>query len=84
MEPKNPSVIYINTFQNAAYRSEDSGATWNRIEGYRFKWGQRAMPDINNPGMLFLSTYGGSVFYGPAKGIPGASEDIENMPEGWW
>ena len=84
MEPKNPSVIYINTFQNAAYRSEDSGATWNRIEGYRFKWGQRAMPDVNNPGMLYLSTYGGSVFYGPAKGIPGAFEDIENMPEGWW
>ncbi len=84
MEPKNPAVIYINTFHNAAYRSEDSGATWNRIEGYRFKWGQRAMPDVNNPGMLFLSTYGGSVFYGPAKGIPGAPDDIENMPEGWW
>lgn len=46
--------------------------------------GQRAVPDINNPGMIFLSTYGGSVFYGPATGIPGAFEDIENMPDGWW
>ncbi|MBK7713752.1 MAG: hypothetical protein IPJ37_24630 [Bacteroidales bacterium] len=62
MEPKDPSVIYINTFQNAAYRSEDSGVSWKRIEGYRFKWGQRAIPDVNNPGMLYLSTYGGSVF----------------------
>jgi photosystem II stability/assembly factor-like uncharacterized protein len=84
MEPENHSTIYINTFQNAAYYSEDSGSTWNRIEGYRFKWGQRAMPDVNNPGMLYLSTYGGSVFHGPAKGIPGAPDDIENMPEGWW
>jgi hypothetical protein len=84
IDPLNPDLIYINTFQNAAYRSEDSGESWKRIEGYRFKWGQKAIPDINNPGMLFLTTYGGSVFYGPAKGIAGAPDDIENMPEGWW
>ncbi len=84
MDPADPGKIYINTFQNAAYRSTDAGKTWKRIEGYRFKWGQRAVPDINNPGMLFLSTYGGSVFYGPAAGVPGAADDITNMPEGWW
>ena len=84
MDPDSPEAIYINTFQNAAYRSNDAGNSWNRIEGYRFKWGQRAVPDINNPGMLFLTTYGGSVFYGPAAGVPGAGDDIINMPEGWW
>jgi photosystem II stability/assembly factor-like uncharacterized protein len=84
MDPLEPEKIYINTFQNAAYRSTDYGNTWNRIEGYRFKWGQRAVPDINNPGMLFLTTYGGSVFYGPAAGVPDASDDVLNMPEGWW
>ncbi len=84
MDPADTKVIYINTFQNAAYRTTDAGKSWTRIEGYRFKWGQRAIPDINNPGMLFLSTYGGSVFYGPAKGVPGAGDDILNMPEGWW
>jgi len=84
LDPSHPETIFINTFQNAAYRSEDSGITWKRIEGYRFKWGQRAIPDINNPGMLFLTTYGGSVFYGPAEGIPGSPDDILNMPEGWW
>jgi photosystem II stability/assembly factor-like uncharacterized protein len=84
LDPNHPNVIYINTFQNSAYRSEDSGTTWKRIEGYRFKWGQRAIPDINNPGMLFITTYGGSVFYGPAEGVPGWPDDILNMPEGWW
>jgi photosystem II stability/assembly factor-like uncharacterized protein len=84
IDPKESNVLYINTFQNAAYRSENYGESWKRIEGYRFKWGQRAIPDINNRGMLFLTTYGGSVFYGPAKGIPNASDDIVNMPEGWW
>jgi hypothetical protein len=34
--------------------------------------------------MLFLSTYGGSIYYGPAAGDPSASDDIVNMPEGWW
>ncbi len=84
MNPAWPNVIFINTFQNAAFRSDDYGETWNRLEGYRFKWGQRAIPDINHPGMLYLTTYGGSVFYGPANGVPGAFEDIENMPESWW
>jgi hypothetical protein len=84
MDPTQSEILYFNTFQNAAYRSEDSGDTWQRIEGYRFKWGQRAVPDVNNPDMLYLTTYGGSVFHGPAKGFPGASDDITNMPEGWW
>lgn len=84
IDPNRTHVIFINTFQNAAYRSDDSGETWKRLEGYRFKWGQRAVPDINHPGMLYLTTYGGSVFYGPAKGVPGVFEDIENMPNGWW
>jgi len=84
IDPFNPNTIFINTFHNAAYRSDDRGDTWRRLEGYRFKWGQRAIPDVNNPGMLFLTTYGGSVHYGPAEGVPGAFEDIENVPESWW
>lgn len=78
------SLIYINTFQNAAYRSTDAGSNWQRIEGYRFKWGQKAIPDVHHPGMLYLTTYGGSVFYGPDAGIPDAADDITNMPENWW
>ena len=84
IDRQHPENIFINTFQNAAYGSDDSGNSWKRIEGYRFKWGQRAIPDINNPGMLFLTTYGGSVYYGPAAGDPGTKDDIVNMPEGWW
>ncbi|MEA2062883.1 MAG: hypothetical protein U9P14_04220, partial [Gemmatimonadota bacterium] len=84
LDPRDPNTIFINTFQNAAFRSDDRGETWERIQGYRFKWGQRAIPDPENPGMLFLTTYGGSVYYGPARGVPDAFEDIENMPDGWW
>jgi photosystem II stability/assembly factor-like uncharacterized protein len=84
LDPENSDIVYINTFQNAAYRSEDAGENWERIKGYRFKWGQRPVPDPNNPGMLFLTTYGGSVFYGPAKGVENEKQVIKNMPENWW
>jgi photosystem II stability/assembly factor-like uncharacterized protein len=84
IDPENANILYLNTFQNAAYRSADFGESWSRIEGFRFKWGQRPVPDPHNPGMLFLTTYGGSVFYGPAEGLKGTFEGIQNMPEGWW
>lgn len=83
IDPKHPGEIFINTFQNAAYHSRDYGENWERIKGYRFKWGQRVIPDIYHPGMLYLTTYGGSVFYGPAEGVADAT-DIGNMPNEWW
>ncbi|HUU26556.1 MAG TPA: hypothetical protein VM123_01985 [archaeon] len=84
IHPKNPKTIFINTFQNAAFRSDDCGDTWRRLEGYRFKWGQRPNLDPNDPEMIYLTTYGGSVYYGPANGVPGAFEDLENLPAAWW
>ncbi len=83
IDSRNPKMIFINTFQNAAFRSDDRGETWKRLEGYRFKWGQRPNLDPRNPGWIYLTTYGGSVFRGPAAGVPGAFEDIENLPENW-
>ena len=82
--PGDKRTIYINTFQNAAYCSEDAGKTWNRIKGYRFKWGHRPVPDPRNPDKLFLTTYGGSVFYGDDRGMPLEFGKIENIPDSWW
>ncbi len=64
LDRSQPATIYINTFDLAAYRSGDSGATWNKLEGYDFKWGHRPVPDPHNPGMLFLTTFGGGLQYG--------------------
>jgi len=81
MDGRKHNTIYINTFHNSAFRSDDRGNSWYRLGGYNFKWGQRAIPDPHHPEMLYLTTYGGSVFYGPATGVPGAFEDIENYPD---
>lgn len=81
VDPADPSVVVINTFDSAAFRSEDRGTSWKRLGGYNFKWGQRPIFDPVNPGMLYLTTFGGSVYHGPATGAPGAFEDIENLPD---
>jgi hypothetical protein len=80
VDPRSQGTVYLGTFNSALYRSDDRGQTWRRLGGYNFKWGHRPVLDIHNPGMLYLTTFGGSVFHGPADGVPGAFEDIENLP----
>ena len=74
--PDNPSVLFIVTFDSAAWRSEDSGKTWSRLRGYNFKWGHRPVIDPYNKDMLYITTFGSSVWYGPAAGDEHAFEDI--------
>jgi photosystem II stability/assembly factor-like uncharacterized protein len=76
VDPKNPSILYLVTFNSAAYRSEDKGETWARLNGFTFKWGHRAIPDPWKNDMLYITTFGSSVWYGPALGDDEAFEDI--------
>lgn len=71
------NMFYACSFNGSAYYSEDKGNTWNRIKGYNFKWGQRVEPDPRDPEKIFIITFGGGVWYGPAKGDEQAIEDIK-------
>jgi photosystem II stability/assembly factor-like uncharacterized protein len=70
------NTYYACGFNGSAYRSEDLGETWTRIRGYNFKWGKRVNPDPGDPEKIFIITFGGGVWYGPAKGDENAAEDI--------
>jgi photosystem II stability/assembly factor-like uncharacterized protein len=70
------NTYYACGFNGSAYRSEDRGKTWNRIKGYNFKWGKRVEPDPRDPEKIFIVTFGGGVWHGPAKGDENAPEDI--------
>ncbi|MDN5211787.1 hypothetical protein QQ020_06985 [Fulvivirgaceae bacterium BMA12] len=70
------NVYYACGFNASAYRSEDRGSTWQRIRGYNFKWGKRVDPDPRDPEKIFIVTFGGGVWHGPAKGDKNAVEDI--------
>ncbi|RPI26193.1 MAG: hypothetical protein EHM61_12405 [Acidobacteria bacterium] len=79
VDPRNPDLLYACGFQHSAYRSADRGETWSRIKGYNFKWGHRVIPDANDPAMIYITTFGGSVWHGPALGDPEAPEDIKTV-----
>jgi photosystem II stability/assembly factor-like uncharacterized protein len=70
------STWYACGFNGSAYSSKDKGETWTRIKGYNFKWGKRVDPDPRDPEKIFIITFGGGVWYGPAKGDENAAEDI--------
>lgn len=76
LDPRNPSVLYISGFDSAAYRSADGGIHWSRLQGYNFKWGHRVILDPNDPSKIYITTYGGGVWHGPALGDPAARGDI--------
>jgi photosystem II stability/assembly factor-like uncharacterized protein len=75
VDPRDPSVLYASGFDQAAYRSADRGATWTRLGGFNFKWGHRVVPDAVDPAKVYVTTFGGSVWHGPATGDPAAPED---------
>jgi len=78
VDPRRPTTVVIGTFDSAAFRSDDRGKTWYRLRGYDFKWGHRPVFDPHNSGMIYLTTFGGGMFHGPAMGVPDASESIED------
>jgi photosystem II stability/assembly factor-like uncharacterized protein len=66
IDPHDPRVLYAAGFEAAAWRSSDRGLTWSRMPGFDFKWAHRAIVDPRNPAAIFITTFGGSVWYGRA------------------
>ncbi len=63
----NPGRLYCNTFNKAAWRSDDYGKTWKKIKGYDFHWGHRIIVDQNDPELVYITTFGSSVWHGYPK-----------------
>ncbi len=76
LDPRDPGILYACGFDQAAFRSTDRGLTWTRIRGYNFKWGQRVVPDPRDASKIYVTTFGGSVWHGPAAGDPTSTEDV--------
>ena len=68
VDKNQPSTIYIANFEGGLYRSDDGGEHWNKLGGYNFKWAKQHILDPYNSDMLYLTTFGSSVWYGPAHG----------------
>lgn len=64
VDPHHSGRLYCNTFNQTAWRSDDSGKTWRKIKGYDFHWGHRIIVDQNDPEKVFITTFGSSVWHG--------------------
>lgn len=64
VDPYHDGRLYANTFNQAAWRSDDRGKTWKKLKGYDFHWGHRVIVDRNDPEKVYLTTYGSSVWHG--------------------
>ena len=83
IDPQDTNKVYFSGFDSAAFSSTDGGESWQRIRGYNFKWGHRPVIDPVNPGMIYVTTFGGSIYHGPAAGDPASIEDITNFSDKW-
>jgi photosystem II stability/assembly factor-like uncharacterized protein len=63
-DPYHKGRLYCNTFNQAAYRSDDYGKSWKRVKGYDFHWGQRIIIDENDHEKIYITTFGSSVWHG--------------------
>ena len=59
-----PGRLLINTFNKDAFQSSDYGKTWEKLPGYDFHWGHRAIVDQNDHEKIYLTTFGSSVWHG--------------------
>jgi len=67
VDPRSPRTLYASGFESSAWKSSDAGEHWTRITGFDFKWGHRVIPDPYDPKMIFVTTFGGSLWHGPAQ-----------------
>jgi photosystem II stability/assembly factor-like uncharacterized protein len=76
LDARTPGVLYATGFESSVWKSVNRGEDWVRLKGYNFKWGQRVFPDPVDAKMIYVCTYGGCIWHGPADGDPEATEDI--------
>ena len=81
VDPRDPRILYACGFEASAWRSTDRGESWQRIRGFNFKWGHRVIPDPVDLSKIYITTYGGSVWHGPAEGDSNAQEDVVSWEE---
>jgi photosystem II stability/assembly factor-like uncharacterized protein len=63
-DPFHEGRLYCNTFNRAAYRSDDYGSTWKKIKGYDFHWGHRVIAGLGDPEKVYITTFGSSIWHG--------------------
>jgi hypothetical protein len=69
--PQRPGWIYMTLTEDAPgaglWLSKDGGATWTAMDGLPFANAQRVAFDPADENVIYVTTFGGSVWRGPAS-----------------
>ncbi|MBO3803778.1 MAG: hypothetical protein JTT11_07935 [Candidatus Brockarchaeota archaeon] len=70
MNPKRPDWVYLCLTEGAPgpglWLSKDMGDTWEPFRGLPFRNAMRVTFDPEDDSIIYVSTFGGSVWMGPA------------------
>jgi photosystem II stability/assembly factor-like uncharacterized protein len=71
VNPRKPDWVYLciaeGDDQPGLWLSRDAGKTWKALEGLPFRSAQRVTFDPRDDSIIYVSTFGGSVWRGPAE-----------------
>ena len=71
LHPKHPGWIYATLTESdpgaGLWLSKDNGATWSAMSGLPFGNAQRVAFDPADPQTIYVTTFGGSIWKGPAQ-----------------
>ncbi len=71
VHPRKPNWVYLCITESAPdtglWLSKDGGKNWTALEGLPFRNAQRVTFDPNDDSIIYVSTFGGSVWKGPAE-----------------
>jgi photosystem II stability/assembly factor-like uncharacterized protein len=71
LHPKRPGWIYMTLTEGAPeaglWLSKVGGESWRPMDGLPFSNAQRVLVDPGDPDLLYVTTFGGSVWRGPAS-----------------
>ena len=65
---KDPSVLYARTVSRGLLKSQDRGETWRQVRGLPFRGPNRVTVDPRDHETIWVSTFGGGIWRGPAMG----------------
>ncbi len=69
VHPQKPSTVYFSAMTHGLFLSEDAGITWRELRGIPFKGTQRITFDPVEQDTIWVTTEGGGVWKGPARGL---------------
>ncbi len=80
IDPSNPDRVWVGTGTHGMIMTEDGGNTWRLVDGIPFGKASRVLVDPADPAAIWVTTFGGGVWRGPASPDDGPDDEYVMTP----